>query len=119
MVYSELVRTFEEVLSIQELIKKPLTSVPECYVQQQCHNQPALFPDETLSQELPTISLRKLIHGEDTELELQKLDSACRDWGFFQVSKLLSFLNFTHLFSSFGLSLYVLYTYICSWWSME
>ncbi|WVY94459.1 hypothetical protein V8G54_033547 [Vigna mungo] len=85
MVSSDLVTMFEDVLSVQELIKKPLTSVPQCYVRQQCHNEPTLFPDETSSQELPIISLRKLIHGEDTELELEKLNSACRDWGFFQL----------------------------------
>lgn len=98
MVSSELVTMFEDVLCVQELIKKPLTSVPQCYVRQQCHNEPVVFPDETSSQELPIISLRKLIHGEDTELELEKLNSACRDWGFFQViiSKLIK-LPFTHL----------------------
>ncbi|XP_014518145.1 protein SRG1 [Vigna radiata var. radiata] len=85
MVSSELVTMFEDVLCVQELIKKPLTSVPQCYVRQQCHNEPVVFPDETSSQELPIISLRKLIHGEDTELELEKLNSACRDWGFFQL----------------------------------
>ncbi|KAK8468968.1 hypothetical protein PHAVU_006G168190 [Phaseolus vulgaris] len=85
MVPSESATTFEQVFSIQELVKKPLTSVPQRYLQQQYYNEPSLFPDETLSQALPTINLKKLIHGEDTELELEKLNSACRDWGFFQL----------------------------------
>ncbi|CAJ1962093.1 unnamed protein product [Sphenostylis stenocarpa] len=85
MVSSESARTSEEVVNIQELMKKPLTSVPQRYVQRQYYNEPSLFPDETISQALPTINFKKLIHGEDTELELEKLNSACRDWGFFQL----------------------------------
>ncbi|TKY71920.1 Codeine O-demethylase [Spatholobus suberectus] len=76
--------TFEAALSIQELIKKPLTSVPQRYIQKRCH-EPSPLPDETFSHALPTINLKKLVHGEDTELELEKLNSACRDWGFFQL----------------------------------
>ncbi|XP_020208266.1 protein SRG1 [Cajanus cajan] len=29
--------------------------------------------------------MKNLIHGEDKELELEKLNSACKDWGFFQL----------------------------------
>jgi len=97
MAPSESATTFEEMLNIQELVKKPLTSVPQRYVQQQLYNEPSLFLDETLSQALPTIRLQKLIHGEDTEVELAKLNSACRDWGFFQVSKLRCLLHFHFL----------------------
>jgi len=106
MVPSESATTFEQVFSIQELVKKPLTSVPQRYLQQQYYNEPSLFPDETLSQALPIINLKKLIHGEDTELELEKLNSACRDWGFFQVSKLRCLLHFHFLTSFFLTSLY-------------
>lgn len=74
----------EEAMSIQELIKKPLTSVPQRYIQLH-NNEPSLLAGETFSHALPTINLKKLIHGEDIELELEKLTSACRDWGFFQV----------------------------------
>ncbi|KAG4971312.1 hypothetical protein JHK85_037733 [Glycine max] len=74
----------EEAMSIQELIKKPLTSVPQRYIQLH-NNEPSLLAGETFSHALPTINLKKLIHGEDIELELEKLTSACRDWGFFQL----------------------------------
>lgn len=75
---------FEAALSIQELIKKPLTSVPQRYIQL-CHHEPSPFPDETFAHTLPTINLKKLIHGQDSELELDKLNSACTNWGFFQL----------------------------------
>ncbi|XP_020224242.1 protein SRG1 [Cajanus cajan] len=70
----------EAVLSVQELIKKPLTSVPQRYI-----TQPSspLLQHQTLSHVIPTISLKKLIHGETHEQE--KLNSACRNWGFFQL----------------------------------
>ncbi|KAK7303051.1 hypothetical protein RJT34_13950 [Clitoria ternatea] len=71
----------EAALSVQELIKKPVSSVPERYIVKLDHNhEPSPVQDETI----PTINLKNLIHGEAT-LELQKLDSACRDWGFFQL----------------------------------
>ncbi|TKY71921.1 SRG1 protein [Spatholobus suberectus] len=73
----------EAVLSVQELIKKPLTAVPQRYIQ---HNhEPSAVQDETFSHAIPTINLKKLIHGEATEVEQEKLNSACRDWGFFQL----------------------------------
>ncbi|RDX92504.1 Protein SRG1, partial [Mucuna pruriens] len=75
---------FEEALNIQELIKKPLTSVPQRYVQRHYHESSS-FPDDNLGHALPIINLKKLIRGDDTELELEKLNSACRDWGFFQL----------------------------------
>ncbi|XP_027338174.1 protein SRG1-like [Abrus precatorius] len=72
----------EAVLSVQEHIKKPLTSVPQRYI----HNhEPSASQDKTLCHTIPTINLKKLIHGEATELELARLHSACKDWGFFQL----------------------------------
>ncbi|KAK7331428.1 hypothetical protein VNO77_25653 [Canavalia gladiata] len=85
MVSSEVARSecSEAALSVQELIKKPLISVPKRYIQQ--HNHEPSFHDETICHAIPTISMKNLIHGEATELELEKLNSACRDWGFFQL----------------------------------
>ncbi|KAL2341078.1 hypothetical protein Fmac_009018 [Flemingia macrophylla] len=77
--------TLETVLSIQELIKEPLTAVPQRYIQQHDQHKPSPFSDEISAYALPTINMKKLIQGEDTEIELQKLNSACRDWGFFQL----------------------------------
>ncbi|KAK7331429.1 hypothetical protein VNO77_25654 [Canavalia gladiata] len=75
----------EAVLSVQELTKKPLTTIPQRYIQLHKRDQPSPSQNETLSHTIPTISLKTLIHGEAKELELEKLKSACRDWGFFQL----------------------------------
>ncbi|KAK7303050.1 hypothetical protein RJT34_13949 [Clitoria ternatea] len=74
--------SFEAVLSVQEFINQPLISLPQRYIQP--HNtEPSL--DKTLCDAIPIINLKKLIHGEATQLELEKLNSACREWGFFQL----------------------------------
>ncbi|MED6155136.1 hypothetical protein PIB30_002338 [Stylosanthes scabra] len=72
------------VLSIQELIKKPLTSLPSRYISHHQESQTLSAADD---EEIPTINLECLIHGgeEASQIELQKLHSACRDWGFFQL----------------------------------
>ena len=80
----------QSVLSIQELIKKPLTSIPQRYIRPYNHG-PSAIQNETLSSKIPTINLKNLIDGEATELELGKLSSACKEWGFFQVHKLAFF----------------------------
>ncbi|KAK7331432.1 hypothetical protein VNO77_25657 [Canavalia gladiata] len=71
-------------LSVQELIKKPLTSIPQSYIQLHNH-EPSSLKNETFRHTIPTINFKKLIHGETKELELEKLNLACRDWGFFQL----------------------------------
>ncbi|KAG4956076.1 hypothetical protein JHK85_042456 [Glycine max] len=75
----------EALLSVQELIKKPLTSVPQRYITRLHNHEPSSVQDETLSHAIPTISLKKLIHGGATKTEQEKLNSACKDWGFFQL----------------------------------
>ena len=76
----------QSVLSIQELIKKPLTSIPQRYIRPYDH-QSSTIENETLASEIPTINLKNLIDGDATELELGKLSLACKEWGFFQVHK--------------------------------
>jgi len=68
--------------SVQELVKQPITKVPERYVQQ---NQDPLVVSCTKSiPQVPVIDLNKLLSEKDGT-ELQKLDHACKEWGFFQV----------------------------------
>ncbi|KAK7303054.1 hypothetical protein RJT34_13953 [Clitoria ternatea] len=67
--------------SVQELVKKSLSSVPQRYVQPSSPN----FQDKTFCHEIPTIGLKKLMHNASQVLELDKLNSACTDWGFFQL----------------------------------
>ncbi|XP_061362595.1 oxoglutarate-dependent flavonoid 7-O-demethylase 1-like [Gastrolobium bilobum] len=74
----------QTVVSIQELAKKSITSLPQfSYMVRDNDERGAI--NETLSPEIPTIDFEKLIHGDSTQLEQEKLHSACRDWGFFQL----------------------------------
>ncbi|KAJ4849962.1 hypothetical protein Tsubulata_004855 [Turnera subulata] len=69
--------------SVQELIKQPLLSIPDQYI---LPNQE--FPstvDCASLPSIPTIDLKRLVSPETADLELQKLNSTCKDWGFFQL----------------------------------
>ncbi|CAK8567162.1 unnamed protein product [Lathyrus sativus] len=67
--------------SVQELVKKPITNVPEQYLQP---NQDSIIVSKTnSSSRVPVIDLTKLLSDDTTEL--QNLDRACREWGFFQL----------------------------------
>jgi len=71
--------------SVQEIVKEPLTRVPERYVRPH-HDRPIISTTTPLL-ELPVIDLSKLL-SHDLNLngpELDKLHSACKEWGFFQV----------------------------------
>lgn len=85
------------VLSVMELTKKPLTTIPQNYI---CPDQePVLLGlsdhdcNTTTLPTLPTIDMEKLIIGETTDLELDKLHSVCKAWGLFQVFSLIFFNN--------------------------
>jgi hypothetical protein len=70
--------------SVQELAKQPITEIPDRYVHP---NQDPIVASNTITNSLPpqvpVIDLSKLLADDATELE--NLDHACRDWGFFQV----------------------------------
>ncbi|GAU32679.1 hypothetical protein TSUD_218560 [Trifolium subterraneum] len=66
--------------SVQELAKQPIIEVPERYLQP---NQNSIVVSNAASlQQVPVIDLSKLLSEDATELE--KLDHACKEWGFFQ-----------------------------------
>ncbi|ESR65934.1 hypothetical protein CICLE_v10010627mg [Citrus x clementina] len=60
----------------------PLTTVPPRYVRPEI-DHPLIRNDESSAEQLPVIDMHKLVSGDDSELE--KLDRACKDWGFFQL----------------------------------
>ncbi|KAG2684885.1 hypothetical protein I3760_10G096800 [Carya illinoinensis] len=75
------------VLSVMELTKKPLTTIPENYI---CPDQePVLLglshDCNTSLPTVPTIDMEKLVIGETTDIELDKLHSVCKAWGLFQL----------------------------------
>ncbi|XP_027361945.1 protein SRG1-like [Abrus precatorius] len=67
--------------SVHELAKQPITEVPEQYLRPN-QDSPIISNSDTLPQ-IPVIDLSKLLSEDVTELE--KLDHACKEWGFFQV----------------------------------
>ncbi|KAK2429921.1 protein SRG1 [Trifolium repens] len=67
--------------SVQELAKQGIQKVPEQYLQP--NQDPVLVSNITSLTQLPIINLDKLLFEDDNELE--KLDQACKEWGFFQL----------------------------------
>lgn len=70
-----------QVESVQELVQKDSFQVPERYIRDDEER-----PNDThvSSLETPVIDLSLLSCGN--EEEVKKLERACREWGFFQVS---------------------------------
>lgn len=77
--------------SVQELVaKESLSKVPSTYVRHSDeHVDSSLFSLSSKTNfssiQLPIIDISKLYSPSFKACELQKLHSACRDWGFFQV----------------------------------
>ncbi|KAL6196669.1 hypothetical protein ACLB2K_032283 [Fragaria x ananassa] len=85
--------------SVQELAKKPITTLPLRYIQQDLHDGDArdqvnkIGSDEASSSvqpEIPTINFKKLLSRKESNSfqdsdELARLHLACKEWGFFQL----------------------------------
>ncbi|KAK7319169.1 hypothetical protein RJT34_03887 [Clitoria ternatea] len=67
--------------SVQELAKKSLTKVPDQYVIPE--GESVLASNATSLPQVPVIDLSKLLSKDLKELE--KLNYACKEWGFFQL----------------------------------
>ncbi|KAK2376037.1 protein SRG1 [Trifolium repens] len=67
--------------SVQELAKQGIQKVPQQYLQP--NQDPVLVSNISSLTQLPIINLDKLLFEDDNELE--KLDQACKEWGFFQL----------------------------------
>ncbi|KAE9461982.1 hypothetical protein C3L33_06111, partial [Rhododendron williamsianum] len=66
---------------VQELAKESLTTVPARYIR---HDQdPPITSYATSIPDVPTIDMEKLLSGD--HMELKKMDSASKEWGFFQL----------------------------------
>ncbi|TXG49816.1 hypothetical protein EZV62_025691 [Acer yangbiense] len=69
--------------SVQEMVRKDSQSVPERYIQK--HNNRPLDSEFSLDLcEIPIINFSLLANGD--EEEQRKLDIACKEWGFFQIT---------------------------------
>ncbi|KAF7852017.1 hypothetical protein BT93_L1111 [Corymbia citriodora subsp. variegata] len=72
---------------VQELAKEAITEVPPRYVRTD-QDHPFTHDDHgSLLLQVPVIDMSKLSSSDSdlVESELEKLDAACRDWGFFQL----------------------------------
>ncbi|KAL6991361.1 hypothetical protein U1Q18_009475, partial [Sarracenia purpurea var. burkii] len=63
--------------SVQELAKRSLNEVPSRYI------RPVDAPITSTLPKVPIIDMEILLSGD--QMELEKLDSACKEWGFFQL----------------------------------
>ncbi|KAK0580207.1 hypothetical protein LWI29_037998 [Acer saccharum] len=69
--------------SVQELAKQPIINIPPRYLR---HDQdPPILLHHTCLPSVPIIDLKKLVAADSMDYELERLHSACKDWGFFQV----------------------------------
>ncbi|XP_027362714.1 protein SRG1-like [Abrus precatorius] len=69
--------------SVKELSKEPLTKVPHRFFRPEI--DPSIFSNSQFSPQLPVIDLNQLLSEGLKGPELQKLDIACKEWGFFQL----------------------------------
>ncbi|XP_019162005.1 PREDICTED: codeine O-demethylase-like [Ipomoea nil] len=72
----------ESSLSLQELTKVPILAIPNRYI---CVNQEPTISSPNSNPSIPTIDLQTLLMEETKDLGLEKLNSACKDWGIFQL----------------------------------
>ena len=72
--------------SVQEMVKEKLIKkVPQRYVRSDL-NKAEMACDSGLKPEIPVIDMSRLCSLTTMDSEIEKLDLACKEWGFFQVS---------------------------------
>ncbi|KAL8091117.1 hypothetical protein AgCh_040280 [Apium graveolens] len=71
-----------QVPSVQELVKEKSATVPIRYLRS---DQEPVVVGSTKLLEVPVIDLDILLDGDSGDEELNKLDQACKEWGFFQL----------------------------------
>lgn len=78
---------------VQELRKAKPTTIPERFVREVAE-RPKLAATPPSATDIPIIDLSKLMTRDKGEhqTELLQLKTACEEWGFFQVLKMLHFL---------------------------
>ncbi|KAA8515006.1 hypothetical protein F0562_018207 [Nyssa sinensis] len=69
--------------SVQELAKEPITKIPPRYVRDP--QDSPIVPDGTFLPSVPIIDLQRMLLGDYMDSELERLHSASKEWGFFQV----------------------------------
>ncbi|KAF7803257.1 Protein SRG1 [Senna tora] len=84
---------YSPLLSVQELVNKPLHSIPHQYIRDDDHHHESSSSSSSPAP-IPIIDMNLLLSGDDedhdehthrSESELHKLHLACTDWGIFQL----------------------------------
>ncbi|GMY37804.1 protein SRG1-like [Fagus crenata] len=75
----------DSVLSVMELAKEPMTTVPQKYIRPDQELPTLSVSNCSTLPTIPTIDMKKLVSGKATDLELEKLHSTCKAWGIFQL----------------------------------
>jgi hypothetical protein len=71
--------------SVQEMVKeKMITTVPPRYVRSD-QDVAEIAVDSGLRNQIPIIDMSLLCSSTSMDSEIDKLDSACKEWGFFQL----------------------------------
>ena len=70
--------------SVQELTKKPIINIPARYVRDD-QEDPLIGSYDPSLPSVPVIDVERLDVEDYMNSELDRLHSACKDWGFFQV----------------------------------
>lgn len=84
-------RSFIIVPSVQEMVKeKMITGVPPRYVRSD-QDKAEIAVDSGLRNQIPIIDMSLLCSSTSMVSEIDKLDFACKEWGFFQASLKLHF----------------------------
>ncbi|XP_010476835.1 PREDICTED: protein SRG1 [Camelina sativa] len=72
--------------SVQEMVKeKIITTVPSRYVRSDQDKTDVVDDSGRLNTEIPIIDMKRLSTSTDMDSEVEKLDFACKEWGFFQL----------------------------------
>ncbi|XP_077219378.1 oxoglutarate-dependent flavonoid 7-O-demethylase 1-like [Tasmannia lanceolata] len=69
--------------NVQELATQHMLTVPPRYVRSD--QDPPIISDSNSLPMIPIIDMESLLHGESMALELERLHSTCKEWGFFQL----------------------------------
>jgi len=71
--------------SVQEMVKdKMITTVPPRYVRYDQDKTEVVVHDSGLISEIPIIDMNRLCSSTAVDSEVEKLDFACKEYGFFQ-----------------------------------
>ncbi|XP_010273386.1 PREDICTED: protein SRG1-like [Nelumbo nucifera] len=70
--------------NVQELARKPMVTVPPRYLRPD--QDPPVITNANSLPTIPVIDLNNLLSAESMDSESARLHSACKDWGFFQLT---------------------------------